>query len=197
MMRSLVCTFAALAQSGVAFGQTPAAPLAFEVASVKLATTQRTSTRSTHDGIVYRGVTLRFCIINAYHVQDFQISGPAWLGDLRYDIVAKNSQASPKQIWDMLQTLLADRFKLQIHREKKEFPGYALTVAGGFQLVAAPVDNNGGPPPSIYGGIALQQFPDGHLRLAGKQATMGALASDLSLRLGSPVIDRNGYGGKL
>jgi uncharacterized protein (TIGR03435 family) len=195
MSHSIVSTFAAVASFCVAFGQTPVAlpvaPPTFEVASVKPSTLP-TNTRSTHDGIVFDGVTLRYCIGFAYHVKDFQISGPSWLGDLTYDIAAKMPQAgAAKQSSEMLQALLADRFKLKIHREKKAFPGYALTVAaGGFKLIATPADNNGGPPPSIYGGIRLEQFPDGHLRLIGKQASMTALANNLSSRLGSPVIDR-------
>ena len=196
MLRGGVCTFAGVVLSCAAFGQAPAAPPAFEVASVK-PSTQQTSTRSTHDGIIFQGATLRYCIGYAYHVKDFQISGPGWLRDLTYDIVAKMPQTGDlRQVEEMLQTLLAERFKLQIHREKKEFPGYALTVApGGLQLVANPVDNNSAMPPSLYGGIGVRQFSDGHLRLIGKQATMTALASNLSLRLGSPVINQTEMAG--
>ena len=104
--------------AGVAFGQTPAAPPSFEVASVQPAPPQRrTATRTTRNGIDYQGVTLRFCIINAYRVKSFQISAPRWMDDLRYDIVAKASKAVKYDQWaPMFQTLLAERFKLRIHR---------------------------------------------------------------------------------
>lgn len=53
--------------------------------------------------------------------------GPGWLGADRFDIVNKAAQTTPPDgIRGMLQTLLAKRFKLQLHAEKKEMPAYAL-----------------------------------------------------------------------
>jgi uncharacterized protein (TIGR03435 family) len=70
-------------------------------------------------------------IQQAYDVRDYQISGaPSWLNSERYDIVAKADV--PNITRDMakvlLQSLLAERFNLKIHRETKELPIYALVI---------------------------------------------------------------------
>jgi uncharacterized protein (TIGR03435 family) len=66
----------------------------------------------------------------AYHVKDFEVSAPARLGEERYDIIAKSPEGSrPTQMAEMMQTLSAEQFKMQIHRKTKEFPGGSLVVA--------------------------------------------------------------------
>jgi uncharacterized protein (TIGR03435 family) len=54
----------------------------------------------------------------------------AWDGPSRFDVEAKteNPSATHAELISMLQTLLADRFKLKFHRETKDVPGYALLV---------------------------------------------------------------------
>jgi uncharacterized protein (TIGR03435 family) len=65
-------------------------------------------------------------------VPQSQVKGPSWMADERFDIQAKiPPDASEDQIPEMLQSLLADRFKLIVHRENKE------------QVVLALVANNG------------------------------------------------------
>jgi uncharacterized protein (TIGR03435 family) len=60
------------------------------------------------------------------------ILGPAWLDIERYDIAAKVPEgATSAQLSLMLQNLLAERFKLTLHREMHEAPGYELVVAKG------------------------------------------------------------------
>jgi len=76
-------------------------------------------------------MTLKELIVIAYRIQPFQVSGgPAWLDSARYDVIAK-PEKKPQQgeIQLMLQSLLADRFQLTVHRETKELPVYALAVA--------------------------------------------------------------------
>jgi uncharacterized protein (TIGR03435 family) len=60
----------------------------------------------------------------AYNLDGFQLSGgPGWIASNRYDIVAKPPAGSRKdQTWIMLPALLADRFKLVIHRETRDLP---------------------------------------------------------------------------
>ena len=109
----------------------------------------------------FTNVPLRQLIIRAYGVQPFQIiGGPDWLTSDRFDVVAKapEGNATPAQLNVMLQSLLADRFKLVVRRETRELAVYYLTKARedgklGAALKPAAVDcaagrgRPGGPPP--------------------------------------------------
>src|ERR1700679_3438070 len=66
----------------------------------------------------------------AYDVSDRRVSGgPGWVNTDSYDIEAKAEHpASRQQIHLMLQSLLAERFNLRLHRETKELPMYVLTA---------------------------------------------------------------------
>jgi uncharacterized protein (TIGR03435 family) len=115
-------------------GQTTAE---FEVATVKQAPAQPMGTTSvsmssdTKTGrLTYSNVTLKEIISKAYKVQKYGISGPGWMDSERFDIVAKFSPGmADDELPPMLQTLLTERFGLTLHRETKEMPVYALTVA--------------------------------------------------------------------
>ena len=128
-----------------AFAQTPA-PLAFEVASIKpagalgpLAIAQgKVSVGMKVDGAICNigSFSLRDLVRTAYEVKDYQISGLDSLGAAmsaqRFNIQATLPEgATEKQVPQMLQTLLAERFKLVIHRETRDQPVYALIVAKG------------------------------------------------------------------
>ena len=98
---------------------------------------------------------LRTLIRNAYQVPDYTISGgPGWISD-RYDIEAKvDGELKRENSLLLLRALLEDRFQLKVHRETKEGPIYALTVAaGGLKLqpsncvVVDPVRRS--PPPAV------------------------------------------------
>jgi uncharacterized protein (TIGR03435 family) len=68
----------------------------------------------------------------AFRVPENQVTGPDWMRTQNFDIQAKlPAGASEEQIPEMLQALLADRFKLVVHRENKEQSVYALVVAKG------------------------------------------------------------------
>jgi uncharacterized protein (TIGR03435 family) len=75
----------------------------------------------------------------AYKVKPYQIQGPDWMAQQRFEIQAKIPDGvSQDLVPQMLQSLLADRFKMTMHRDKKELPVYALIVAkGGPKLTAA------------------------------------------------------------
>jgi uncharacterized protein (TIGR03435 family) len=69
----------------------------------------------------------------AYNVEDYQvIGGPSWLSSDRYEIEAKaeNASAGKNEMLLLLRSLLADRFKLQIRQELRQFPVYELIVDG-------------------------------------------------------------------
>jgi uncharacterized protein (TIGR03435 family) len=133
LRKILTASFVALVASHL-YGQTSNE---FEVATIKPAPPQsgpRTHTRiSTDTGtgkLTYANVNLKEAIGQAYKVQQYQISGPDWLEADRFDIVARfPPRSEAEKVPLMLQALLADRFKLNLHRETKELPVYSLTVA--------------------------------------------------------------------
>jgi uncharacterized protein (TIGR03435 family) len=122
--------------SGAAFGQT-----AFEVASVRPVPgigypgsgIMRGGPGTADPGrLAYQHATLKLLLTTAYGVENYQVSGPAWINSERYDIAAKVPAGTTKeQAAVMLQNLLAERFKLELHRESREFQVYELTVAKG------------------------------------------------------------------
>jgi uncharacterized protein (TIGR03435 family) len=86
--------------------------------------------------------------------QDDRISGPGWLTTERYNIVAKIPADTTKDDFKlMLQNLLAERFKLIMHRETKDASGYALVIAkNGLKMKESTDEANpqsGGPPPKF------------------------------------------------
>jgi uncharacterized protein (TIGR03435 family) len=151
-------SFALVLAIPAAFAQTPApAPaLAFEVASVKPAgplDPAAIQAGKMRIGMKVDGAlcdigsfSLRDLIRTAYEVKDYQITGPDWLGSplsaQRFNIQATMPEgATEKQVPQMLQTLLAERFKLVIHRESKDHSVYALVVGkGGSKMKEAEPD---------------------------------------------------------
>jgi uncharacterized protein (TIGR03435 family) len=107
---------------------------AFEVASVKTNVSQslRVSIQTSPGGrFTAINAPLRALIRHAYQLQGFELAGgPKWLDDERFDIVAKADGEPPSaQMRLMLRTLLAERFRLQLHSETRELPLYALVMA--------------------------------------------------------------------
>lgn len=113
------------------FPQTASAP-AFEVASVKRDPTTAGSYVHYLPGGRFSALSWMKQVIQiAYGVKDYQVTGgPQWLTTDWYAIEAKaeNPDATKSDINGMVQSLLADRFKLQFHREMKDFDSYDLVV---------------------------------------------------------------------
>ena len=113
----------------------PASPPQFEVASIKLSAKGANSTSgiwTRHDRLDANNVTLKRCIMGAYGVGPHQISGgPDWLTSDRFEILAKADRPIKDDavFMVMLQDLLAERFKLVIHRETRTLPALVLEVA--------------------------------------------------------------------
>ena len=105
----------------------------FEVASIKPDTTgRRMSVESSGDRFTAFDVGLGPLVLMAYDVNVRQISGVDHIFGDRYDIVAKaEHRMRSAELRQMLQSLLADRFKLQVHWETREVPEYSLTIAKG------------------------------------------------------------------
>jgi len=121
----------------------PSRRLDFEVASVKPTVIDSdTWTRQARAGAIkvgkringdraeYTFMTLRQLIVDAYQVRSFQVVGSDRLPTGRFDVVGKMPAGSRKEDAPlMLQSLLADRFKLVVHRESRE-QGVAALVVG-------------------------------------------------------------------
>ena len=162
----------------------PAQPPAFEVASIR---TWQPGPESIDIGparLTMRSVTLAACIRWAYGVQDVQVVGPDWLHDTGFDIFAKSaSEVNVGELRAMLQTLLAERFKLAVHRDSKEMTALVLTVGkNGHKL--EPTDTEGSP--------SLQR---GKMGLIGKGATVGQMIDFVANVIRTPVIDQTGLTG--
>jgi uncharacterized protein (TIGR03435 family) len=127
----------AFALPALAAPQTAPPPkLAFDVASVKDSASLVGATRASAglhiDGAQVHAalLSLRDYIRVAYKIQDYQISGPEWMGSSRYDIDATlPADATRDQVPEMLQALLAERFGLKFHNETKDLPVYFLQVS--------------------------------------------------------------------
>src|SRR5205085_10997065 len=121
----------AVIAAGAAFSQTQA-PTEFEVASVRPNTlNDHIVTINVGPGgrFAARGYTLVLLMQRAYGVMDWNGSGgQGWIRTDRFDVVANASVAgnlTEAQLQPMLQRLLAQRFKLKVHRSSKEMSGYA------------------------------------------------------------------------
>jgi uncharacterized protein (TIGR03435 family) len=209
----------AAAFCAIALAQPPASPT-FEVASIKPSAPQQAGRMmmrqrggpGTPDPSQYsvEGFPLSRVIQQAYGVQSYQISGPSWIDSERYDIVAKVPPGTTKEQFQlMLQSLLAERFKLVAHKETKELPTYALVVAkGGPKMKESPKEDpdaakDASPPQPQVGRDGRPQMPRGGrgmmvmmgpkgLHAEAGRSTMAQLADFLSNQLGRPVLDETG-----
>ncbi len=195
-MRHIVLLAAAL-MAGTAFGQTAASP-SFEVASVKPAAPccapgQWRESKVGEDRIDFRYVTLKYCLAFAYQVKEYQVLGPAWLGELRYDLVAKGPEGSRReQLPGMMQALLAERFKVEVHRGKKDFDVFALMIGkSGPKLKPSPEEPEGA---GAHFGISMAGTGVGRMEV--RHGDMAALANTLPRMVGRPVVDLTGLEGR-
>jgi uncharacterized protein (TIGR03435 family) len=132
-----------------------------------------------------------------------------WIGSDRYTIDAKADSPAALEMMrgPMMQALLEDRFKLKVHREKKEVRVYELVAAQGRAALqpakegsctvvdpakGPPLSRTPGQPPAVCGGFS--QSKGGGLDLNG--VTMTDLCIRLSLATGCDVIDRTGIAGE-
>jgi len=159
------------------------APLAFEVAAIKPNTSgeRGTSEHSDNGVILMTNVSLKQLVQRAYDVRDFSFVGPDWLVTTHFDITAKPPAGFVyrEQMRPMLQALLAERFKLVVHRESKTVAGYALVRGKGdikFQQVET---GNGGTSSNSQRG-----------KFDGTRMTLAGFADYLQRQLNEPVVDK-------
>jgi uncharacterized protein (TIGR03435 family) len=205
----------------MAYGQAEA-PLAFEVASVKPASSSDGSVGSSMRGgpgtsdperITFTNVTLIAVILRAYAVKPYQVTGPDWLSSARYDLTAKVPAGATKEQCNlMLQRLVADRSRLKLHHDSKELRGYEL-VRGKSEPKLKPSDETGpdvvpteapktdanGFPQLTAPGLVLMEGLRGTAVvsfLAARAQPLSALVDLLSKEFRMPVADQTGLNGK-
>jgi len=163
---------------------------AFDVASIKPARLDARgySIRPFPGRLSAENVTLKLLIAEAYHVYDFQISGPKWIDSDRYDLEAKiggDVPASRTQLRSMLQRLLADRFSLSVRRESKEMSVYMLEADKG-ESKLQPAKHPDRP-------VMFRVFQ--RRQITAENAPLENLTGALAWLLGRPVLDRTGLEG--
>jgi uncharacterized protein (TIGR03435 family) len=171
----------------------PGAGASFEVASIKFhpGPINFSADPAVHGSrVTGTASTLLDLITTAYGVKYDQVSGgPNWAGSDHYDLDAKAEGGiapTKEQLRQMLQSLLADRFQLKIHRETKEVAAYALVVGkNGHKMKESSADAPGSN--FTRGGIAM------HMEYS--RGTMERLAGQLSGTAGRPVVDKTGLNG--
>jgi len=176
--------------ASVMYAQAPAAGPTFDVASIKPSppvTPAMVAGGTIHAGMKIDAArvdigmsSLMQLICRAYDVKPYQVSGPQWLNAQRFDIVAKMPDGATKeQVPQMLQALLADRFKLTLHREAtKEMPVYALVVAKGGPKMKESDPDPAAPPAAANPGDPAPPASSGSSQVTVKTSGNGAVASD-------------------
>jgi uncharacterized protein (TIGR03435 family) len=170
-----------------------AAAQSFEVVSLKPAEPgARGMGMSTLPGgrISMKNVTLRLLVTMAWDLRDHQLlGGPAWLDTEHFDILAKPESEIPQTPEGrelqrrMIQALVVERFGLVFHRETKEMPVYALTLAKNGPKLASSA-------PDTHGSLMM-----GRGTLEGKHQSTASLVKILAGPLGRTVLDQTGLTG--
>jgi uncharacterized protein (TIGR03435 family) len=191
------------------FAATLGWPQTFEVASIKPSgpesgNVERGGPGSSDPGRYrYTGATLEDLIVTAYHVEYFQLASKTPIDRDRFDLLAKLPPGATRQQFRiMLQNLLAERFRLQFHRETREFAGYELVVAkSGHKLDTVPNAPAEGFPDLPPGKPALMDHHtarNGHylVRVRGRQMPASEIARAVRVPGEAPVVNGTGLTGK-
>ena len=210
------------------------AALAFESASIKSADPRRGPSppelameasflkggmSRSQDGRFNAESPVHVLVQAAYNVSSFQVAGgPAWVSVDRYEIHATAAgSTTTDQMRGMLQSLLAERFKLALRRETRTMPVYELVVANGGLKITAMKAGECIPPKGvrwdlldweapryfcdIIEGRTLSQNPETRprprwprvTRLEGGNVSMAAFIDAISGEAGRVVIDKTGF----
>ena len=174
-----------LAAALAAHAQAPA----FEVASIKpnRSMAARNSIHLSKGLVQMENVSLKKVMLNAWGIPDdreYMVDGPGWLATEHFDIEARFPADAPlPQVRQMMQSLLAERFHLALHRETKQMSALVMTVPKtGHKLKPAGSDND--------------NFETGKLRLGAKNAPLAQLTDFLSRELRMPIVDQTGLTGR-
>jgi uncharacterized protein (TIGR03435 family) len=139
---------------------------------------------------------VNWLITLAYNLHAHQIvGGPSWLDSEKYDVTGlpdTPGQPSRDQLKLLIQKLLADRFQLKFHMEKKEMKAYTITVLKtGAKIAVSQAD------PNSPSGFGFGGAPGGAMTLNVRNAIMDSVANGLQGNLlDQPVVNRTGLTGK-
>ena len=164
--------------------QTPS----FEVASIKpnRSLGGMSSIHISKGRVSMENVSLKKVMLNAYDLADdreYLIDGPGWLATERFDMEVTFPGDTPvARVRQMMQSLLAERFKLELHRDTRQLPRYSLAVAKNGPKIH-PVENGQG------------RTSSGPGRLEATKISMQKLADLLARIVGLTVIDSTGVKG--
>ena len=191
----------ALGQIALSFsGLQTKATRSFEVASIKLNTTGDAGwllspPRRGRERIV--NLELRKIIASSFRTQDkLIVGGPSWIDSARYDIDAKAAEdVTDVGVWEMMRSLLAERFHLTYHLETREMMVYSLSVDRTGHKLGDPRQGLCGDAIKAGEECGAIKFPP--YGVAIDNAPIGALTAVLARRLQNlPVVDDTGLTGR-
>lgn len=210
-MTTRILTLVALVTTATLQAQTPAT---FEVASVRPSAPTDTPTaalglRITSSQVRMASLAMKDYLSIGFNVSPKQIVGPDWLDEARFDVNATIPAGVSRDAFPaMLQQLLRERFQMKEHREKREFPVYALTIAKNGRALtrstlpesdaAAPIEvggsgSNAGVNIDLGGGSSFT-LADG--AITAKHITLPSFADMLTRFVDRAVIDTTGISGR-
>jgi uncharacterized protein (TIGR03435 family) len=165
---------------------------AFEVATIKPSdpATQGQIVTLRGTEVITTNETVRDLINLAYWLHPKQVTGgPAWMESEKYDMAGKPDapgQPSVDQMKMMIQKLLADRFQLKFHFEKRDLPAYAVMITKtGAKIIKSQDDPKG------YPGWSFRRTAAG-TALTFRNSPMSQVSAILQNFLDKPVVDESG-----
>ena len=176
---------------------TPAATVSPEFEAATIKPVKEPAPNRMHDSeegrrFLTRYTSLSDLIVMAYELDRRQVAGgPAWIASDEFDVDAVGDgigkQDGNQMVWqEMLQRLLADRFKLTSHWEDRELSSYELVVAkGGPKLKAADANGQSNKGCRGLGNCFFIKVP-----LSEFSRFMGFVVLD------KPVVDKTGLAGE-
>ena len=170
------------------------APLAFEVATIKLSNPDQPGKLFTVRGrnVMTINTTLSDLIVFAYDLHQKQLAGaPDWAGSQKFDVTGQpESPGVPSitQLRGMIRLLLTERFKLAFHRDKREMPVYAIIVGPNGHKLTKNDNNPNGLPNLIFRGLG--NLPVSNATIAEFAGVMQSAVMD------RPVVDKTGLTGR-
>jgi uncharacterized protein (TIGR03435 family) len=165
---------------------------AFEVATIKPSDPARPGQIVTLRGaeVITTNVTVHDLINLAYWLHPRQLTGgPAWTESEKYDMAGKPDapgQPNVDQMKMMIQKLLADRFQLKFHFEKRDLPAYAVGITKAGAKIIRSQDDPKGLPGFYFGRTAAGTT------LTFRNSPMSQVTAVLQNFLDRPVVDQSG-----